>query len=163
MSRSTRRSKRIAAPRAGLRRSSSSRASRRASARAASARTRVCNIAFFSIVALIAWAAWALVTFEVGSRLMPEPRDARRRRRAASHDRLRGDARPAARLWASCRVPRRPVFVITSIWMLLAMVVAVRQALDYRARREPSPSASLGWVLAMAFAVVLGWCSDPRS
>ena len=31
------------------------------------------NILFISTVALIAWAAWALVTFEIGSRLMPEP------------------------------------------------------------------------------------------
>src|SRR6266852_2646298 len=31
------------------------------------------NIGFISIVALLAWAAWALVTFEIGSHLLPEP------------------------------------------------------------------------------------------
>src|SRR5262245_24861885 len=28
---------------------------------------------FISIVALIAWAAWAIVVFEIGGRLLPEP------------------------------------------------------------------------------------------
>src|SRR5690348_3854619 len=31
------------------------------------------SIVFISILALMAWAAWALVTFEIGVRLMPEP------------------------------------------------------------------------------------------
>ena len=31
------------------------------------------SIVFISVVALMAWAAWALVTFEIGARLMPEP------------------------------------------------------------------------------------------
>src|SRR5438105_4348100 len=30
------------------------------------------RIAFFSIAALMAWAAWALVTFEIGARILPE-------------------------------------------------------------------------------------------
>src|SRR5437660_1688978 len=31
------------------------------------------SIAFISIVALLLWAAWAMVTFEIGVRLMPQP------------------------------------------------------------------------------------------
>src|SRR5438045_2532731 len=31
------------------------------------------SIVFISTLALIAWAAWALVTYEIGARLMPEP------------------------------------------------------------------------------------------
>src|SRR5690348_1441759 len=33
----------------------------------------VANMFFISIVALLFWAAWALVTFEVGFRLLPQP------------------------------------------------------------------------------------------
>src|SRR5436853_3378524 len=40
------------------------------------AENSVANILFISIVALIAWAAWALVTYEVGGRLLPEPQTA---------------------------------------------------------------------------------------
>src|SRR5438128_11211069 len=32
----------------------------------------VAAVVFFTIVSLLAWAAWALVTFEIGVRLMPE-------------------------------------------------------------------------------------------
>src|ERR1700730_9340121 len=31
------------------------------------------NVAFISIVSLLAWAAWALVTFEIGARVMAGP------------------------------------------------------------------------------------------
>jgi len=31
------------------------------------------SIVFISAVALIAWATWALVTYEIGTRVMPEP------------------------------------------------------------------------------------------
>ncbi len=32
----------------------------------------VASVVFFSIVALLSWAAWALVTLQIGTRLMPE-------------------------------------------------------------------------------------------
>src|SRR4026208_1091048 len=35
------------------------------------------SIVFISLVALMTWAAWALVTFEIGARLMPEPQTRR--------------------------------------------------------------------------------------
>ncbi len=54
-----------------------------------------------------------------------------------------------------------PVFVITSIWMLLAMIVAVRQALDYRSTPRAVAVCVLGWVLALAFAVGLGLVFGP--
>src|SRR5213075_3200887 len=31
------------------------------------------SVAFFGVVALMTWATWALVMFEIGGRLMPEP------------------------------------------------------------------------------------------
>ena len=54
-----------------------------------------------------------------------------------------------------------PVFVITAIWMLAAMVVAVRQALDYRSTGRAIAVCVIGWILAIVFAVGLGlfWSS----
>jgi hypothetical protein len=54
-----------------------------------------------------------------------------------------------------------PVFVVTSVWMLLAMIVAVRQALDYPSTRSAIAVCLLGWVLAIAIAVVLGVLFGP--
>jgi hypothetical protein len=49
-----------------------------------------------------------------------------------------------------------PVFVIALVWMLAAMVVAVRQALDYRSTARAIAVCALGWVLAIVMVVVLG-------
>ena len=40
-------------------------------------------------------------------------------------------------------------------FMLLAMIVAVRQALDYRTTGPAVAVCALGWILAIAIAVVL--------
>jgi hypothetical protein len=45
--------------------------------------------------------------------------------------------------------------VITAIWMLAAMVVAVRQALDYESTGRAIAVCGLGWVLSIVIAVVL--------
>jgi hypothetical protein len=54
-----------------------------------------------------------------------------------------------------------PVFAITAVWMLLAMIVAVRQALDYRSTGPAIAVCALGWILAIAIAVVLGVVFGP--
>ncbi len=124
------------------------------------AENTIANIAFISIISLLAWAAWALVTFEIGGRLMPEPQT-----RVDVGELLRtiGFASTPGMLRALGAVPRAtmPVFVITSIWMLLAMIVAVRQALDYRSTPRAVAVCVLGWLLAVAFAVGLGLLFGP--
>jgi hypothetical protein len=119
------------------------------------AENTVYNIASISIISLLAWAAWALLTFQIGGRLMPEPQT-----RVDVGELLRtiGFASTPGMLRALGAMPRAtmPVFVITSLWMLLAMVVAVRQALDYRSTPRAVAVCVLGWLLAVAFAVGLG-------
>src|SRR5205807_2259490 len=34
------------------------------------------NIAFITVASLMAWACWALVTYQIGGRIMPEPETA---------------------------------------------------------------------------------------
>jgi len=46
--------------------------------------------------------------------------------------------------------------------MLLAMIIAVRQALDYTSTGRAVAVCGLGWVLAIAFAVVFGLLFGPR-
>jgi len=113
------------------------------------------SIAFFGIVALLAWATWALVMFEIGGRLMPEPQT-----HTSPGEMLRTlgfAATPglASLLGAVPGITTR-VFVLVWIWMLLAMVVAVRQALDYRSTAKAVAVCVLGGVLAAAIALVLG-------
>jgi hypothetical protein len=113
------------------------------------------SVAFFGVVALLAWATWALVMFEIGGRLMPEPQT-----RTSTGEMLRTlgfAATPglASVLGAVPGVTTR-VFVLVWIWMLAAMVVAVRQALDYRSTGKAVAVCLLGGILAAAIALVLG-------
>jgi hypothetical protein len=54
-----------------------------------------------------------------------------------------------------------PAFVITAVWMLAAMIVAVRQALDYKSTARAIAVCGLGWVLTIVIAVGLGLVFGP--
>ena len=113
------------------------------------------SVAFFGVVSLLAWATWALVMFEIGGRLMPDPQT-----KTSPGEMLRTlgfAATPglASLLGAVPGVTTR-VFVLVWIWMLLAMVVAVRQALDYRSTAKAVAVCLLGGILAAVIALVLG-------
>jgi hypothetical protein len=56
-----------------------------------------------------------------------------------------------------------PVFVITAVWMLATMVVAVRQALDYRSTGRAIAVCALAWILAIACAVGAGLFWSPAA
>lgn len=118
------------------------------------------SIVFISTVALIAWAAWALVTFEIGARLMPEPQT-----QVDVGELLRtigfASAPGLLRVLGVMRAVTIPVFAATAVWMLVAMIVAVRQALDYTSTARAIAVCALGWALAIAIAVVLGLFFGP--
>ena len=106
------------------------------------------------------WAAWALVTFEIGARLIPEPQT-----RADVGELLRTIGFAATpgliRVLAVITPIAIPVFALSAVWMLAAMVVAVRQALDYRHTSRAIAVCVLGWVLAVTIGVVLGLFFGP--
>lgn len=112
------------------------------------------GVLFISGLALVSWATWALITFEIGTRLMPETET-----RADVGQLLRTIGFSAApgmlRIFGIVPGATLPAFVITAIWMLLAMVVAVRQALDYQSTARAVAVCGLGWALSIGIAVVL--------
>lgn len=50
---------------------------------------------------------------------------------------------------------RAVVFSVASIWMLVAMVIAVRQALDYRSTLRAIGVCAIGWVIQMLIFLLL--------
>ena len=118
------------------------------------------NVAFFGIVSLMAWAAWAVVTFEIGARILPQPQT-----RVDVGELLRTTGFSAApgilRVFGLLPGVTIPVFVITAAWMLATMVVAVRQALDFQSTGRAIAVCVLGWVLAIAFAMGMGFLFGP--
>ncbi len=119
------------------------------------------GIAFFSAVALATWAAWALLTYEIGVRILPEPQT-----RADVGELLRttgfASAPGVLRVFGVLPWMTVPVFAVTAMWMLAAMIVGVRQALDYTSTRRAVAVCVLGWVLAIIFAGVVGFFFGPR-
>jgi hypothetical protein len=53
------------------------------------------------------------------------------------------------------------VFVVTAVWMLMAMIVAVRQALDYTSTARAFAVCALGWALAFGMAIAIGILYSP--
>jgi hypothetical protein len=112
------------------------------------------GVLFISALALVLWATWAVITFEIGTRLMPEPDT-----RADVGQLLRTigfSATPGMlRIFGIVPGATLPAFIITAIWMLVAMVVAVRQALDYKSTARAVAVCGLGWALSIGIAIVL--------
>ena len=119
------------------------------------------DVAFFSVVSLMAWAAWALVTYEVGVRIMPGPQT---RSDVGELLRTTGFAATPGLLRIFGVVPGLtiPVFAVTTVWMLLTMIVAVRQSLDYTSTGRAVAVCGLGLALSIVFAVVLGLLFGPH-
>lgn len=119
------------------------------------------GVFFWSAVSLIAWAAWALLVFEIGGRLLPEPET-----RVDVGELLRTIGFSAApgllRVFGVVPDLALPVFALTTVWMLVAMVVAVRQALDYRSTWRAIGVCTLGLAFALIIAVAFGIFLGPR-
>ena len=109
-----------------------------------------------AIVALIAWVAWAFVTYILGTRMLPEPQthaDLGEMMRTLGFAQSPG----LLRIFGSIPGVGPLVLGIVSIWMLVAMVIAVRQALDYPSTGRAVGVCLVGWVVQLVIAVIVGF------
>ena len=81
--------------------------------------------------ALFSWFIWAALTYFIGTRILPEPTT-----RADIGELLRttGFSSSPGLIRVLGLVPgfTAIVFLVSGVWMLTAMIIAVRQALDYQ-------------------------------
>ena len=106
------------------------------------------------LVAVLGWGVWAGLCLVIGGRLFPEPQ-------------TRTDAGELLRVLGFAAAPgiaqalgfvaplRTPVLAITEVWMILAMVVAVRQALDYRSPYRALAVCLAGWAVQVVVVLAL--------
>ena len=108
-----------------------------------------------TIAGIAAWVSWAVLTFLIGTRLLAEPET-----RADVGELLRTIAFASApgllRVFGVIPLLRVPVYVVTAMCMLFAMIVAVRQALDYRTTGRAVGVCLVGWALSLTIAAVIG-------
>ena len=104
---------------------------------------------------LIGWVAWAALTYLIGTQFLPEPQT-----KADLGELLRTIAFASSpgllRALGILPILGFTIYAIASIWMLVAMIVAVRQALDYTSTIRAVGVCLAGWALSLAIAAVIG-------
>lgn len=106
------------------------------------------------VISLAAWYVWAFLTYWIGTRVMPEPQT------SATHGellRVIGFATAPGVIQVLGVVPplRGLVVLVAAVWMLLAGIVAVRQALDYRSTWRAVIVVVIGWIVQWLIILVL--------
>ncbi|NVL90786.1 MAG: YIP1 family protein, partial [Desulfobacterales bacterium] len=107
-----------------------------------------------TIFALIGWYVWAYLTYFIGTKFLPEPQT------KADHGELLrtiGFSSSPGLIRVLGIIPGlgRVVFLVASIWMLVAMIIAVRQALDYKSTLRAVGVCVIGWIIQTLILMLL--------
>ena len=109
------------------------------------------------VLAIAGWAFWAWIVYLVGTKIMPSDSTHADWGQLA---RTLGFAQSPGifRVLGALPVVGLVIFLVVSIWMLVAMVVAVRQALDYTSTWRAIAVVLIGFIpyllMYMAFALL---------
>ena len=107
-----------------------------------------------TIAALVSWYIWAYLTYFIGTKFLPEPQTS-----ADLGELLRtiGFSSSPGLIRILGIIPGLGwiIFLIASIWMLVAMVIAVRQALDYESTLRAVGVCVIGWIIQTIIFVLL--------
>lgn len=106
------------------------------------------------LTALAGWLIWAFLTYIIGTRLMA---DVDTRSDMGELLRTIGFSSSPGLLRIFGVIPGLTgiVFFISSVWMFVAMVVAVRQALDYKSTLRAVGVCFIGWLVQVLLFVVV--------
>ena len=112
------------------------------------------NLILITIVALAGWYIWAYLTYFIGTKLLPEAQT------KADHGELLrtigfSSSPGLIRILGIIPGLTNLVFSVAGIWMLIAMVIAVRQALDYTSTLRAVGVCLIGWIIQIVFLGLL--------
>ncbi|MFQ6113836.1 MAG: YIP1 family protein [bacterium] len=117
-------------------------------------RTGFNGIIMGTITALAGWYIWAYLTYFIGTKLLPEPQTS-----ADPGELLRtiGFSSSPGLIRILGIIPGLAglVFFAASVWMLVAMVIAVRQALDYTSTLRAIGVCLIGWIIQAVILMLL--------
>ena len=107
------------------------------------------------VLALLLWVLWAALTYAIGLYLLPEPQT-----ETTVGELLRTIGFAASpgilRVFGSVPGVGPTVYGLATVWMLVAMIIAIRQALDYKSTARAVVVCLIAWVIAVAMAAVIG-------
>ena len=112
----------------------------------------ISGILLGTISALIGWLIWAYLAYVIGTKVLPVPET-----KADYGELLRttGFSSSPGLIRVLGIIPGLAgiVFLVAGIWMLVAMVIAIRQALDYQSTLRAVGVCIIGWIIQ---ALILG-------
>jgi hypothetical protein len=116
--------------------------------------TRLATLAAVTALAIITWSAWAMLVFQLGTRVLP---DADTQADWGQLLRTTGFAAAPGFLMVFGLIPhgRTAVFAIAGAWMFVAMVFGVKHALDYRHGSRALAVCFLATALSLGLAFAL--------
>ena len=107
-----------------------------------------------AVGALIGWAVWAYLTYFIGTKILPEPQT-----RSNPFELLRtigfSSSPGLIRILGIIPGLMGIVFFVASVWMMVAMVIAVRQALDYKSTFRAVGVCLIGWIIQLFILAIL--------
>ncbi|NIP38187.1 MAG: hypothetical protein GWO07_04225 [Candidatus Dadabacteria bacterium] len=112
------------------------------------------GIVIFTVLSLAGWFIWAYITYIVGTKLLPQPQT------KTDHGELLrtiGFSSCPGVLRAFYFIPVVGVIItfIAIVWMLVTMIIAVRQALDYDSTLRAVGVCIIGWIIQWFFVLLL--------
>lgn len=107
-----------------------------------------------TILDLIGWFIWALLAYVIGTKLLPEPQT---KSDLGELLRVIGFARSPGIFLILLLIPvvSKFIAIVLTIWMFVAMVIAVRQALDYKSTWRAAGVCILGAVIYFIINIVV--------
>jgi len=107
-----------------------------------------------TVLGIVGWAIWAALIYFIGTRWLPEPDT-----RADIGELLRtlgfASTPGIIRVIGIIPVLFHLASVVAAVWTLVAVVIAVRQALDYKSTGRAVGVCLVGWLVQLAAALLL--------
>jgi hypothetical protein len=107
-----------------------------------------------TVGSLLGWYIWAFLTYIIGTKLLPEPQT------QADHGELLrtigfSSAPGMLRIFGIIPGLGGLVNLLAGMWMLAAMVIAVRQALDYHSTYRAIGVCLIGWIVQIVILALI--------
>ena len=112
------------------------------------------GIIYGTIGSLIGWFVWAYITYFVGTKLLPEPQtksDVGELLRTIGFSSSPG----VLRILGIIPLLGGLINFVVSIWMLIAMIIAVRQALDYKSTGRAIGVCIIGFIINIVISIFI--------
>lgn len=104
------------------------------------------GLAAGTVIALIGWFLWAYVTYVIGTKILPEPQT-----KADLGELLRtigfSSSPGLIRIFGIIPGLSLLIYSIAAVWMLIAMIIAVKHALDYQSTWRAVGVCLFGWII----------------